>query len=149
MHCNSGNMKLWIFLLSLLFSSACLAQKVRPDDIVGTWVAAENKAKIEIYRAGNTYHGKIIWLKEPLKDGKPRIDKRNPNPNLRHTPIIGLVVLRNFVYDDGEWSAGEIYDPTSGKEYSCKITMPNRNTLRVRGFIGISLLGRTEIWKRS
>ena len=139
-----------IFLLLMLLPAATLvAQRVHPDDIVGTWLVGESKARIQVYRVGNKYHGKIIWLKEPLKDGKPKVDSKNPDPRLRTTPVVGLVVLRDFVYDDGEWISGEIYDPSSGKEYSCKITLPNKNTMKVRGYIGISLLGRTEVWKRA
>lgn len=144
-------MKLYSIVFSLLmFSSlAVSAQKVHSDDIIGVWIAGENKAKVQIYRSGNKYYGKIIWLKEPLKDGKPRVDAKNPDIKQRNTPVVGLIVLKDFVYDDGEWLSGEIYDPSSGKEYSCKITMPNKNTLKVRGYIGISLLGRTEVWKRA
>ena len=143
-------MKITAFLTMLLVLPVLgSAQKTNPDDIVGTWLAGENKAKIQIYKSGDKYYGKIIWLREPLKDGKPKVDSRNPDPKLRSNPIVGLVVLRNFVFDDGEWLSGQVYDPSSGKEYSCKITMPNRNTMKVRGFIGISLLGRTEIWKRA
>jgi uncharacterized protein (DUF2147 family) len=136
--------------LSVLFltSTPALAQKIKADDIIGIWVAGENKAKVQIYKSGNRYYGKITWLKNPMKDGKPKTDNKNPDPKLRHTPIVGLVVLKNFVFDDGEWLSGNIYDPSNGKEYSCKITMPDINTLKVRGYIGISLLGRTEVWKR-
>lgn len=135
-----------LILAATLFSPA--GSKVHADDIVGTWVANQNKAKVQIYKSGNKYYGKIIWLKEPNKDGKPKTDKYNPDPSRRHVPVVGLVVLKDFIYDDGEWTDGEIYDPSSGKEYSCKITMPDKNTLKVRGYIGISLLGRTEVWKR-
>jgi uncharacterized protein (DUF2147 family) len=142
-------MNIHAVLLSIVFAStSAFAQHIKADDIIGTWVAGENKARVQIYKSGNKYHGKIIWLKEPVKDGKPKTDKNNPDPTLRSAPIIGLVVLRNFVFDDGEWLSGNIYDPSNGKEYSCKITMPNPNTLKVRGYLGISLFGRTEVWKR-
>ena len=140
--------RLILFFCLWFFTDAAFAQKVKADDIVGTWVSGENKARIQIYRSGQKYYGKIIWLRDPLKDGKPKIDIKNPDPKLRRNPIIGLVVLREFVYDDGEWNSGEVYDPSSGKEYSCKITLPNKNTMKVRGYIGISLIGRTEVWKR-
>jgi uncharacterized protein (DUF2147 family) len=137
-----------ILLLSSLFTISVTAQK-RADDIIGTWIVGENKAKIQVYRSGAKYFGKIIWLKEPTKDGRAKVDAKNPDPKKRNTPVIGLVVLRDFVFDDGEWTSGDIYDPSSGNEYSCKITMPNKNTMKVRGYIGISLFGRTEVWKRA
>ncbi len=137
-----------LFLSFMLVSTFSFAQKTNADDIIGTWVASENKAKIHIYKANHKYYGKIIWLKEPLKDGKPKVDKHNPDPNKRKNNVVGLVVLRDFIFEDGQWTSGEIYDPSSGKEYSCKISLPNKNTMKVRGYIGISLLGRTEVWKR-
>src|SRR5688572_11548623 len=138
-------MKLRSLLIFLLLPVCLFAQK-RADDILGTWIVGENKAKIQVYKSGTKYYGKIIWLKEPTKDGRQKIDAKNPDPKKRSAPIIGLVVLRDFVFDDGEWNSGEIYDPSSGKEYSSKITMPNKNTMKVRGYIGISLFGRTEVW---
>ncbi len=142
------NMNIHTLLLTITLFTP-IANKVVADDVVGTWVSNENKARIQIYKSGTKYYGKIIWLREPNKDGKPKIDRKNPDPKLRNTPVIGLVVLRDFVFNHGEWIDGDIYDPSSGKEYSCKITMPDKNTLKVRGYIGISLLGRTEVWKRS
>lgn len=142
-------MKLATLMIAVLSvaSNDVLSQQAA-DDIVGTWVAGENKAKVQIYRSGDKYHGKITWLREPLKEGKPKTDSKNPDARLRNTPVVGLVVLKDFVYDDGEWLSGHIYDPSSGKEYSCRITMPDKNTLKVRGYIGFSLFGRTEVWKR-
>lgn len=137
-----------VLLLVSLFPVAVMAQK-KPDDIVGNWIVGDNKAKIQVYRSGTKYYGKIIWLKEPTKDGVQKTDKKNPDPGKRNMPIIGLVVLKDFVFDDGEWNAGNIYDPSSGNNYSCRITMPDKNTMKVRGYIGISLFGRTETWKRA
>jgi uncharacterized protein (DUF2147 family) len=143
-------MKNTLALSFMLFTAmSAFSQKINPDDVVGIWAAGENKARIQIYRSGNKYYGKIIWLKEPLKDGKPKLDHKNPDAKLRSMPVIGLIVLKDFMFEDDEWHSGEIYDPSSGKKYSCRITMPNKNTLKVRGFIGFSLFGRTETWKRA
>jgi uncharacterized protein (DUF2147 family) len=141
-------MRLFLLTVSLLAVTNLFAQRSKPDDIVGTWISGEEKAKIQIYKSGNKYYGKIIWLKEALKEGKPKLDKHNPDPKLRTNPVIGLVVLRDFAFDEGHWTDGDIYDPSSGKKYSSKISMPNWNTLKVRGYIGFSWIGRTEVWKR-
>lgn len=142
-------MKIPALLLCLMLPVLLFAQK-HADDIVGIWMVNENKAKIQVYRSGTKYYGKIIWLKEPnRKDGKQKVDAHNPDPKKRNNSVIGLVVLKDFVFDDGVWNSGDIYDPSSGNEYSCKITMPDRNTMKVRGYLGISLFGRTEIWKRA
>jgi uncharacterized protein (DUF2147 family) len=68
---------------------------------------------------------------------------------LRTRPLKGLENLRGFQYaGDGKWENGNVYDPKTGNDYSCEMTLVNPNTLEVRGFIGISLFGRTDVWKR-
>ena len=81
--------------------------------------------------------------------GKPKLDKRNPDKSKRTVPTLGLVNLHGFTYDpkDKEWN-GFIYDPKNGKEYDCRAELKDANTLKVRGYIGISLIGRTDTWTR-
>lgn len=121
------------------------------DAVLGVWLTQDKDSKVEIYKKNNKYHGKIVWLKEPNKNGKPKVDDKNPDEKKRDRPIMGLVIMTNFVYDeDFVWEDGEIYDPKNGKTYSCKMTLSkDKNTLDVRGFIGISLIGRTAVWTRS
>jgi uncharacterized protein (DUF2147 family) len=137
-------MKRLLVLLASMFVTI-----TNPDDIVGTWSNGSGSGRIQIYKEGNKYFGKIIWLKEPNNaQGKPKLDAHNPDESQRTKPLLGAVVLRNFVYDDGEWTGGRIYDPQNGKDYKCYIKLKDANTLNVRGYIGISLLGRTEVWTR-
>lgn len=133
-----------------LFSAIVVAQN-KADDIVGVWLSGgKEPAKVQIYKSGDRYFGKITWLQNPVKDGKPRTDARNPDKNKRNHPIIGLVILKDFKFDgDDEWTGGDIYDPQNGKTYSCYLYLKDRNTLKLRGYIGISLIGRTETWTRS
>jgi uncharacterized protein (DUF2147 family) len=135
------------FLLVLLFSQNVIGQS--PDAIKGEWYSGDKEAKIEIFEEGNKYHGKIVWLNEPTENGKPKVDKNNPEITKQNRPIEGLRLLRNFEYDNGKWNEGTIYDPQSGKTYSCTIKMKNENTLEVRGYVGISLIGRTDVWTRA
>jgi len=67
---------------------------------------------------------------------------------LRSRPILGLEILKDFVYEDGKWTDGKIYDPKSGKTYSCNMTLKSNGDLNIRGYIGISLIGRTDVWKK-
>ncbi len=135
--------------LTSLFILFCLAQgfaQVSKDAIIGTWLTASGTAKVQISREGDKYNGKIAWLKNPLdENGKPKVDKNNPDKNQKSTPILGLKMLKDFVYDDGEWNDGTIYDPNNGKTYSCVIKYRD-GKLDLRGYIGISLLGRTQTW---
>ena len=82
-------------------------------------------------------------------DERPDKDENNPDPALRERPLTGLELFTNFSYDgDGRWSGGTIYDPNSGKTYRCIITWVDADTLKVRGYIGVPMLGRTETWTR-
>ena len=127
------------------------------DDILGLWNNQEKDARIEIYHCGEKYCGKIFSLKEPnypegSKEGvpgTPKLDHNNPDPALRQTPIIGLKIMHDFVYEgDNKWLSGKVYDPENGKTYSGKMMLVSPNQLKLRGFIGISLIGRTDIWTR-
>ena len=137
-------------LTSALICISALAWSQKANDIEGTWIPKSGKAHVRIYKSGDHFYGAIIWLKEPLDSltGKPKVDKKNPEVSKRNTPIMGYLLLKNFVFDGEIWKGGTIYDPEEGKTYSCKISMPDKNTLDVRGFIGISLIGRTEVWRR-
>lgn len=130
-------------IVSFAFKSSMLAQ----DQIEKVWYNQEKTSKIQVYKAKDgKFYGKIIWLKDPLKDGKPKLDEENPDKGKRTQPIVGLVILRGLKKDgDKEYSDATIYDPKNGKTYSCKITYKG-NKLDLRGYVGISLIGRTSTW---
>lgn len=138
-------------MIQLIFV-CLLVLKIYPgaDDVTGVWLTGGREpAKIQIYKSGAKYYGKITWLKYPEENGMPRLDRNNPDKNNRNNQIIGLMILRDFVFDGkDEWNSGKIYDPESGKTYSCFMTLQGRNTLKVRGYVGVSLFGRTEVWTR-
>lgn len=77
------------------------------------------------------------------------MDENNPDANLKNQPVIGLHILKDFVFDgEDEWNSGTVYDPDNGKTYKCYMQLETPDKLKVRGYIGFSLLGRTEYWKR-
>jgi uncharacterized protein (DUF2147 family) len=139
-------------ILSLIFLSALLSFSgfsQSADAIIGKWVNSTGEAHIEIFKTGNQYAGKIAWLKNPKDEkGSIKTDSQNPNLNLRSKPILGLRILNGFVFDEDKWTDGKIYDPKSGKTYSCNITLKSNGDLNLRGYIGVSLLGRTDVWKK-
>ena len=141
-------MKPILFCLSLLLSIATIAAS--QATIIGKWYTTDKGAIVEIYPCGSKLCGKIIWLKEPNKDnGTPKADENNPDKAKQNNPIIGLNILTGFMADgDNKWGDGEIYDPENGKTYSCNMTLKGE-VLEVRGYIGFSLLGRTEKWTRA
>jgi uncharacterized protein (DUF2147 family) len=119
------------------------------DAILGKWINATGEAHVEIYKKGNKYFGKISSLQAPKDEkGNVKTDYKNPDASLRSRPIIGMEILKDFVYDDGKWTDGKIYDPKSGKTYSCNMNIKDNGDLNMRGYVGISLIGRSETWKR-
>lgn len=135
----------------LLLAQTAFTPPTDPDAVLGTWLNGTKRGHIQIYKQGDRYFGKIIWLKEPNDPltNKPKMDTKNSNVALRARPIMGLNVMKSFEYDGGNvWDEGKIYNPEDGKEYSCKMTLKDPNTLNVRGYVGISLLGSTQTWTR-
>jgi len=138
------------FMLLGLISKA--QDKTNGDELLGIWLTGSKNGKVEIYKKGDNYQGKIVWLQEPNDPatGKPKTDVKHPDKSLHQRPLIGLINLWGFIFKgDQTWENGHIYDPKNGKEYKCVITMKDKNTLDVRGYIGITLIGRTDSWTRS
>lgn len=142
------------FLLAMLFQSTRSFSQTTGDELIGNWWNQEKEAQIEIYKNGNTYSGKIVWLKEPtdLTTGKPKLDLKNPDTKLRSRPVIGTDLLFGFVFDksEKEWTGGTIYDARDGKSYKSYLKRNTDGTLKVRGYIGASWmkLGKTNIWTK-
>ncbi|MCB1172541.1 MAG: DUF2147 domain-containing protein [Leptospiraceae bacterium] len=127
------------------------------DDLLGVWLTEQGNSKVTIYKCGQAkdrFCGKITWLKEPNyaagdKDaGKPKVDRENPDASRRSRPIMGLNLAWGFRFDGDKWVEGKIYNPEDGKTYSCFLEMPGPNKLKVRGYVGVSLLGKTVDWTR-
>ncbi|MEM9674734.1 MAG: DUF2147 domain-containing protein [Bacteroidota bacterium] len=140
-----------IVLIAFLAVFGLSTQAQTADAVVGEWYTTDQRGKVEIYPCSNAYCGKIVWLKEPTNpDGSVIVDAENPDESLRNRPIEGIEILSGLEYDgDGEYEDGKIYDPESGKTYSCLMRLKNGGSeLEVRGFIGFSLIGRSEQWTR-
>lgn len=135
-----------MMVLCVAVSAGAMAQNA--DAIVGKWLNPSGEDQIFIYKKGDKYFGKLGWIKVPDKNGKPKVDENNPDPALRTRPVLNLELLKDFTFNGSTWEDGTIYDPKSGKTYSCKMTLKDNNTLKLRGYVGISLLGRTEVWTR-
>ena len=142
--------KFVILSIALLFGliGSVSAQTLSP---LGVWTNAEKKATFEIYKCGDKLCGRIVSLTIPNdpKTGKPKVDTMNPDPKQRTRPRLGMVFMTGFEYDeDNKWDDGKIYDPESGKTYSCYMKMGNANTMEVKGYIGFSLIGKSQTWTR-
>jgi uncharacterized protein (DUF2147 family) len=136
-----------LIILFLLITAFAKAQTLKGDEIIGTWLVGNSKAKIQITKTGDKFNGKIVWLKDPIDaNGKAKLDTKNPDKAKRTNPILGMDLLNGFTFNKkDEWNGGTIYDAESGKTYSCKINYRD-GKLDVRGYMGISLIGRTDTW---
>ncbi|MBI3521277.1 MAG: DUF2147 domain-containing protein [Bacteroidetes bacterium] len=133
-------MKHLLSILFLFFSSLIFSQN--GDAIEGTYMTDKNEGMVEITKRDAKYYGKLIWTKTPGK-----LDSNNPDKKQQTDKLAGKEILKDFVFDGKDlWHNGTIYDPKNGKTYSCKITRDEKGNLNVRGFIGVSLLGRTTFW---
>ena len=132
-----------IIALILVFSSTfIIAQTQKADDLIGTYMTDKNEGMVEITKRDNKYFGKLLWTKT---EGK--LDTNNPDVKQQSQPLRGKEILKSFDFNGSDlWHNGTIYDPKNGKTYSCKITRDEKGNLSVRGYIGVSLLGRTTLW---
>ena len=139
-------MKKIIIMAAALVLSAAAASA---QDVLGKWKLEDGTAIVEVYKSGDAFNGKIVWLQEPIEaDGTPAVDNNNPDPALRKRQLIGLNMLHGLKPAGDEYSGGKIYDPGNGKTYYCSFKVEG-NTLRVRGSLDKrGLLGRTMNWFR-
>lgn len=134
-----------MLLLAFISLVPTMAKAQAPaDKVLGTYWGPDKDGKVQLYKQGDKYFGKIVWVKAPRKDTK------NPDASKRNREVLGLVIFENFKYDgDGEWNDGTIYDTKTGKTYDCKLWLEEGGkVMMARGFIGISLLGRTARFER-
>jgi uncharacterized protein (DUF2147 family) len=136
---------------AIAWGATAAAAEQRPS-AVGVWSADEGRTRVRIAPCGDKLCGTITWLKDPNgPHGKPLTDVENPDAALRGRPIVGLQILKGLVEDDsgsGQWEGGTIYDPQSGKTYECTLTLEGPDRLRLHGYIGVAIFGRTEVWTR-
>jgi len=121
-----------IFLL-IFQSLSAQNRKSRADAIIGTWLMPDNEGIIEIYKDGNLYNGKIIWMQEKEKDGSPLKDKENPIDSLRNRPVEGLQVMTGFKYQgENRWDGGTFYAPKKGREVEPEFILIDKDHLNIK-----------------
>ena len=119
------------------------------QDVIGKWKLDDGTAIVEVYKEGNAYNGKIVWLEKPTEaDGSAVVDSNNPDKNLRSRKLMGLNMLSGLTKNGSEYTGGKIYDPGNGKTYNCSMKVEG-NVLKVRGSLDKKrLIGRTMDWFR-
>lgn len=138
-------------LLCLVLAGPRGALAAPPTSAEGRWVTIDDddgkpKSVVEIYARGKKLHGKIARLINP-SEKDPKCTKCEGSK--KNQPILGMEILWGLEKDGDEWSGGYILDPNNGESYRCYIeVVEGGKRLKVRGYIGLALLGRTQYWQR-
>ena len=144
--CTSGTSRILGALLVLTVVTGLVARAhALPADIVGVWDTGDG-AHVEIYERDGKYQGKfVLFYDEPPAGG---VDAENPDPALRDRPLLGADFILNFEFDGKKWTKGRLYNPENGKQYKADLELRD-GVLKVRGWIGMRLIGRTVEWTRA
>ncbi|HHC80772.1 MAG TPA: DUF2147 domain-containing protein [Flavobacteriia bacterium] len=123
---------------------------IEAQSVFGKWKTIDAdtgkpESIVEIYKKDGKAYAKIIKILN--KEDENRVCEACKG-NYKNKPILGMVLFNGLKHDGKEWNDGKILDPKNGKYYKCYISLVNNNKLKLRGYIGISLLGRTEYWYR-
>lgn len=120
------------------------SQTKESDKLIGVYITEDKDGKVEITKQNGKYYGKLIWIDQPNK-----LDEYNPDPNKRKNKVIGTVIMNDFVYAGNRvYEKGTLYDPKSGNTYSGTLTLDKSDNLKMRGYVGISLFGKSTYWTR-
>lgn len=137
------------YFLTILFVAVAGVFSAQAQ-VTGKWKTIDDetgKAKsiVEIYESNGKLYGKIVEILNPAKKGSKCTECEGAD---KGKPIEGLVIIKGLTKDGNEWTDGDILDPTKGKLYSCTLKLDGKDKLKVRGYLGVSLLGRTQYWTR-
>jgi len=129
-----------------------LANATSPAPIAGAWLTDDGASKVEVSIGkapnGDTeLSGKVVWLKEPMRDGKPLSDLKNEDAALRQRPLMGLQILSGFKPgSNGQWVGGTVYAPRAGKSFPAVLSLASDGRLQLK--IDAGLLSKTDYWTR-
>ena len=129
------------------------SERAVTEEVRGLWVdsreADKQKVAVWIEDCDGLLCGRIYWLKKPLSSGEPKRDRKNPDAALRERPLCGLTILTGFRRaNENTWSAGRVYNPNDGRTFSSTMRLENDGSLSIRGYVGVSLFGKTVQWVR-
>jgi uncharacterized protein (DUF2147 family) len=140
----------WAIISIFALFGAMQAASVAAPSVPGRWLTENKSGVVEIFPCGDQLCGKLAWFRIKPDDPNPEaLDFRNPDPARRSRSLCGLVFMHGFkLTGPNDWENGNIYDPESGNTYHGTMRLEPDGTLRLRGYIGISLIGRSEVWTR-
>lgn len=136
-------------LITLLFCITVMTS-MQSQSVIGKWktiddATGEAKSIVEVFSKSGKIYAKVVDILDPAT--KNNLCKQCSGED-KNKPIIGLTIIKGLSKDGSEYNSGEILDPKNGKLYKCALTLESKDKLKVRGYIGFSLLGRTQYWHR-
>ncbi len=134
------------FILAVLAAAPASAA---PADVFGVWLTTNGEAAIEVQPCGANACGRLVWYLEKRTGPDAGLDSKNPSPEQRSRRLCGITMLGGFRPTATGWENGWVYDPESGNTYSGTMEPDSSGHLRLRGYVGIPLFGRTEVWRRA
>lgn len=141
-----------ILALGLLLGCAAVASARQDDSPIGVWrtfsdVTGKESGRVQIWQQGALLYGRVVGIVDPAKRAAVC---RKCTDDRRGQPVMGMQILRGMKADGARWDGGEILDPETGQTYRCTMRLADGGrTLVVRGFVGISLFGRSQTWTRA
>jgi uncharacterized protein (DUF2147 family) len=135
---------LFLTILFLNFTTMLFSQS-KADDIIGVWYSPIKEGNVQIFKSGNKYYGKIVYLKNSVdKEGNPVLDVNNPDKEKRKMPLVGILLLTEITFDGkkNSWK-GKLYDydGEKGNTYDSYLTITKSGKLNIKGFWGLSFFG--------
>ncbi|SEP35290.1 Uncharacterized conserved protein, DUF2147 family [Flavobacterium sp. CF108] len=139
-------MKNWMLTIGVFF----FAMSIQAQSVIGKWKTiddetGEAKSVVEIYEKSGKIYGKIT---EILRENHKKDVCVKCEGTEKNKPILGMTIINGLKKDGAEYNGGTILDPTSGKKYKCYISLDSADKLKLRGYVGISIMGRTQYWTR-
>ncbi|WP_396211360.1 DUF2147 domain-containing protein [Flavobacterium sp.] len=137
-------------MIRLVILVCMISSNLFSQSIIGKWKTIDDEtgketSVIEVFQKDKKIYGKIVEIIDSEK--RDKLCNLCPNPD-KNKPILGLTIIKGLEKEGDEYNDGQILDPKSGKLYNCYIKLDGKDKLKVRGFIGLSLLGRTQYWYR-
>lgn len=145
------NIRVSLFALALAAMGSVQAnQPEATATVTGQWTTIDDetgqpKSVVEIYEENGKLYGKVVEIFDPAKKAALCNECKGAD---KDQPVLGLVIIKGLSKDGDDYSDGDILDPKNGKLYSCTLNLANADQLNVRGYLGFSLLGRSQTWQR-
>jgi uncharacterized protein (DUF2147 family) len=145
-----GNVPVRAIFLALALSCLGLSNAWADQTATGWWLKRDGSGAIIVAPCGAALCGTVAWMRTPLDaQGKPKTDIHNPDASLQARPLCGLPMMGGMTPDgSGGWQGGWVYDPDLGKTYKAVMHVAPDGTLRLRGYIGVPLFGRSAVMTR-